>query len=164
VSIDAIERRLAAALGNTTTEALGVLQRREFLRYAAAAGDDAYVAATESIPSSEAALAPVMFLPGILHWTSGPHEHDLRGDGLAPRDAPGVEGENVNIMHGGQKIAFHRRAVEGMRVSAHRTTHTAQRKHGRAGDFLVVVTTTEFVDDTGDALATVDDTILVPPR
>jgi hypothetical protein len=164
MSVDAIEQRLAGRLGVTTTEHLGVLHRRDFLRYALAAGDEVYVAATEALPADERALAPVMFLAGILHWTAGPHECELRADGLAARDAPGVGEEPVHIMHGGQAMTLHRRAVEGMDVTAHRRMHTADRKRGRADDFLVVVTTTTFVDESGETLAAVDDTILVLPR
>ena len=164
MSIDGVEQRLLAAVGSSSTEELGVLNRRDFLRYALAAADDDYVATTEHVPLDERAAAPVMFLPGILHWTAGPHERELRADGLAARDAPGVTDEDVNVMHGGQRIEFHQRAIEGMRVVARRELRTVDRKQGRGGDFLVVVNHTRFLDEAETLLATVDDTILVLGR
>ena len=164
MSVEAVEQRLRTAVGAPSMEDLGVLNRRDFLRYALAAGDDDYVATTEQLPLGARAAAPVMFLPGILHWTAGPHERELRADGLAARDAPGVTDEDVNVMHGGQRIEFHQRAVEGMRVVARRELRSVDRKHGRGGDFLVVVNHTQFLDETKTPLASVDDTILVIAR
>jgi len=163
MSLDVIEERLRSVLNAASTEDLGVLQRRDFLRYALAAGDDVYVTEAERASENERLRSPVMFLPGILHWTVGPHERELRADGLAARDAPGVTDEAVNVMHGGQRIEFHRRATEGDRVTAHRMLVRVDRKRGRNGDFLVTVTTTRFVRES-DELATVDDTILILER
>ena len=67
-------------------------------------------------------------------------------------------------MHGGQSIAFHRPAVEGMHVHAHRRMQRADRKVGGSAEFFVVTTTTEFREAGGAPLATVDDTILVLTR
>ena len=106
----------------------------------------------------------MLYLPGTLHWAEGPAESELRPDGLSYRDAPGVEDEAVNVMHGGQDIRFFDRSREGMRVQARRHLRAVDRKAGRSGDFLVVTTTTEFVADGAAPLALVDDTVLVMPR
>jgi hypothetical protein len=165
----AVESRLQAALGIEHTEDLGTLVRRHFLRFAVATGDEPYLARIAALPADQRAPAPVLYLPGILHWTPGPLDHELRTDGLAPRDAPGIDaadaaGAALNVMHGGQAITFGRTAYEGTKVSARRRLVTATRKTGRAGDFLIAVTTTTFVDGDDDTLAMCDDTILVVPR
>jgi hypothetical protein len=164
----AITARLRPLVGVTTTEHVGVLQRRDFLRFARAAGDEAYLAraaagGADVCDAGDACAAPVLYLPGILHW-SPPDESELRPDGLARRDAPGVEDEAVNVMHGGQTIEVHEPAREGMHVTVERTLRRAERKEGRVAPFLVVVTESRFVDEGARLLSVVADTILVVPR
>ncbi len=159
-----IEDRLRMRLGAVEVEDLGTPRRRDFLRFAVAAGDATYLELAATLREGDLAPAPVLYLPGTLHWAEGPAEAELRPDGLSHRDAPGVEVEAVNVMHGGQDITFHGRAHEGTRVEARRRLRAVERKAGRTGDFLVVTTTTEFVADGETSLAVVDDTILVVPR
>ena len=163
--LSAVESRLAAAVGEETEEDLGVLRRLDFLRFAVAAEDGAYLERVAKIPAGERAPAPTLYLPGILHWTPGPLETELRPDGLARRDAPGVaDDDEVNVMHGGQDVELHAIVTEGMHVHALRRMTSAARKSGRSADFLVVQTTTRFMDSDATALATVVDTVLVVPR
>ena len=163
--LDAIEHRLHSRLGAITTEDLGVLRRHDFLRFAVATADVDYLDLVDGLPHGAPAPAPSLYLPGILHWTPGPAEADLRPDGLTERDAPGVDREAVNVMHGGQAITFGRLAHEDTRVCARRQLRSVERKVGRSAAFLVVVTTTEFFAGEDDApLLSVDDTILVVPR
>jgi hypothetical protein len=159
-----IERRLRLRVGAEDVEDLGTLHRRDFLRFALAAGDTTYLELVAALPEGELVPAPVLYLPGTLHWAEGPAESELRPDGLSDRDAPGVEDEAVNVMHGGQDIRFLDRSGEGMRVEARRHLRAVDRKAGRSGDFLVVTTTTEFVADGVARLALGDDVILVVPR
>jgi hypothetical protein len=165
-ALDDVELRLASRVGNTEHEDLGVLTRRDFLRFATATNDQRYLEMVRAEPFDRAVPAPLLYLAGILHWASGPSGAELRADGLARRDAPGVtepEDEHLNVMHGGQSIAFHARAYEGMEVRASRLLLSAQRKHGRDRNFLLVTTSTAFVA-SGTRLADVDDTILVLAR
>ena len=122
----------------------------------------------ESLPGSMPSIPPnrgppALYLPGILHWAPRP-DAELRADGLAPSDAPGVGDEPVNVMHGGQAIELHAPAREGVRVRAERVMRRAERKTGSTSSFLAVVTETRFVDDAGRLLTAVDDTILIVPR
>jgi hypothetical protein len=159
-----VEARLRSRIGDTTTEHVGVLRRHDFLRFAVATGDTDYVERIHGLPPGAPAPAPALYLPGVLHWTPGPLEVELRPDGLTARDAPGVEGEAVNVMHGGQAITFHRQVWEGAAVRARRQLRRADRKTGRSSEFLLVVTTTQYQDGDDALLTTVDDTILVVPR
>ena len=159
-----VEERLRSRVGEETTEELGILRRHDFLRFAVAVGDADYLEMVSRLAPGERAPAPALFLPGTLHWTPGPVEDDLRPDGLAARDAPGVGDEAVNVMHGGQAMTFHHAAYEGTRVRARRQVRRAERKTGRSARFLLVVTTTRYHDGDDVLLVTVDDTILVVPR
>ena len=159
-----IEARLQHRLGEETTEPVGILQRHDFLRFAVATGDSDYLTMVDGLPPDEPAPAPMLYLPGTLHWTPGPREADLRPDGLTGRDAPGVIDEAVNVLHGGQAIVLVRPALEGMKVRARRQLRRAERKAGRSGDFLLIQTTTRYDDDREQLLVTVDDTILVVVR
>jgi N-terminal half of MaoC dehydratase len=159
-----IEARLRGRIGEATTEHLGVLRRHDFLRFAVATGDTDYLERMHALPPGASAPAPALYVSGVLHWTPGPVEVELRPDGLTARDAPGVEGEAVNVMHGGQAITFHRQVCEGAAVRARRQLRRAERKAGRSAEFLLVVTTTQYHDGDDALLVTVDDTILVVPR
>jgi hypothetical protein len=159
-----VEAQLRLRLGEETAEHVGILRRHDFLRFAVATGDDDYLAMVESLAPGVVASAPLLYLPGTLHWTPGPRGDDLRPDGLTDRDVPGVTDEPVNVLHGGQEMRFLRPAVEGMDVHAQRHLRRVARKAGRSGEFLVVLTTTRYHEHDGQLLVTVDDTILVVPR
>jgi hypothetical protein len=158
-----VEARLASA-APPAPEDLGRLERPAFLRFAVATGDDPYLERAARWPADRPLVAPLLYLPGILHWTPGPLEAELHPDGLAPRDAPGVEPDDpVTVMHGGQSIGFAGPVLEGMRVAADRGAPSVRRVRGRSTDFLLVVTETRFVAD-GTPLLALEDTILVVPR
>jgi N-terminal half of MaoC dehydratase len=160
-----VEERLRNQVGDITTERLGVLRRHDFLRFAVASADADYLELIDGLPPGAPAPAPTLYVPGILHWTPGPVEAELRSDGLTERDAPGVGEELVNVMHGGQVIAFHRPVCEGADLHARRMLRSVERKVGRASTFLLVIATTEFAAGDDDSpLITVDDSILVVPR
>jgi hypothetical protein len=159
-----VEVRLRRRIGKEQIEHLGILRRDDFLRFAVATSDSHYLDLVDRLSPGAAAPAPPLFLPGILHWTPGPLEADLRPDGLTERDAPGVGEEAVNVMHGGQAITFDRTAYEGTDVRAKRRLRSVERKVGRSAAFLLIVTTTDFLDRDDLRFVTVDDTILVVPR
>ena len=92
-------------------------------------------------------------------------EADLRPDGLTARDAPGVDGEAVNVMHGGQAMTFHARGLRG-----HPRARPASAPPRRAQDGTLGSLPARRDDHALPAMATtcslltVDDTILVVPR
>ena len=161
-----IEARLREVVGTETSEDLGVLQRRDFLRFADAAGDEEYVAhlaAVDPAGPAEPLRAPTLYLPGILHWAPLV-ESELRRTGSRHPTRPACMGRPVNVMHGGQAVEFHVAAREGMHVRVGRVVRRAERKAGRTSPFLVVVTESRFVGDGATLLTVVADTILIVPR
>ena len=155
-----VEQRVTALIGVTNTEDLGILDLHHFRRFALACGDARSVDEADEVPD----IAPLMYLSGVLHWGAGPPEASLRIDGLARRDAPGVENEDVTVMHGGQQLTFHRAVRSGARVFAHRSVTEVKRREGRSGGFLAIDTVTRYQQDNGTALIDSIDTVLVLER
>ncbi|MGI3201652.1 hypothetical protein ACRJ4W_31075 [Streptomyces sp. GLT-R25] len=64
-------------------------------------------------------------------------------------------------MHGGQAVRLSRAPIAGTRVTASRAVTSAERKHGRSGDFVLLGFSTRFTSPDGTELTAVDETIVV---
>ncbi|MFI0816343.1 MaoC family dehydratase N-terminal domain-containing protein [Streptomyces sp. NPDC021098] len=161
-ALEEVVARAPALIGQWEAEDCGVLTVKEFCRYAAAVGDDAYVArARDREAAGEPVEAPPLFLAAMMGWEDGPAEDALRPDGLATRESPCTQGLPVRLVHGGQSVRLARVPVAGTRITASRALRSADRKGGRSAEFVLLGVSTRFTSEDGTELMAVDETIVV---
>ncbi|MFJ9582714.1 hypothetical protein [Streptomyces acidicola] len=154
--------RARKLIGQWESEDCGVLAVKDFCRYAAALNDLDYIrTARAQEAAGEPVVAPALFLAGTLSWEDGPPENELRPDGLAARESPCTDGLPVRQVHGGQSVRPVRSPVSGMRVTAARSLVSADHRHGRSGEFVLLGVTTRFTSQDGAELMAVDETVVV---
>lgn len=154
--------RAARLRGRAERVRLGEITVRDLCRYAVAVGDDDYaVAARAAEAAGRPVIAPPMFLTGILSWEDGPPEDKLRPDGLGTQESPCTEGLPVRQVHGGQAVRLLAPVEAGMTVHAERALTGADRKRGKAGDFVVLRLRTEYFDDSGTPLVVSEESVIV---
>ncbi|WP_030741189.1 FAS1-like dehydratase domain-containing protein [Streptomyces sp. NRRL F-5135] len=154
--------RARTLIGQWESEDCGVLAVKDFCRYAAALDDLDYIhTARAQEAAGEPVVAPALFLAGTMSWEDGPAEDELRPDGLAARESPCTDGLPVRQVHGGQSVRLGRSPVAGMPVTAARSLVSADHRHGRSGEFVLLGVTTRFTSRDGAELMTVDETIIV---
>jgi hypothetical protein len=160
--LEEVLARARKLIGQWEHEDCGVPAVKDFCRYAAAVGDTDYIlwARAQEAAGAEVA-APALFLSGIMSWQDGPAEDELRPDGLTARESPCTRGLPVRQVHGGQEVRPLRAAVAGARVTAARAVTSAQHRHGRSGEFVLLDVTTRFSVPDGEELMTVEETIVV---
>ncbi len=160
--LDEVLSRAHQLIGQWESEDCGVLSVKDFCRYAAALNDTDYVRTARAREAAgEPVVAPALFLAGTLSWEDGPAEDELRPDGLASRESPCTQGLPVRQVHGGQSVRLVRAPVAGTRVTAIRSVTSADRRHGRSGEFVLLGATTRFTAQDGEELMAVDETIVV---
>lgn len=161
-ALEEVVTRARTLIGRWESEDCSVLTVKEFCRYAAAVGDDAYVSRARAREAAgEPVEAPPLFLAAMMSWEDGPAEDALRPDGLAARESPCTQGLPVRQVHGGQSVRLGRIPVAGARITASRAVISADRKGGRSGAFVLLGVTTRFTSEDGRELMAVDETIVV---
>ncbi|MFD3312418.1 MaoC family dehydratase N-terminal domain-containing protein [Streptomyces sp. NPDC058694] len=160
--LDDVLSRARGLIGRWEDEDCGTVTVKEFCRYAAAVDDVGYLRRARAREAAgEPVEAPPLFLAATMSWEDGPAEEDLRPDGLAVRESPCTQGLPVRQVHGGQAVRLTRAPLAGTRVTASRTVTSAERKHGRSGDFVLLGLTTRYTSPDGNELTAVDETIVV---
>jgi hypothetical protein len=134
--------RLQRELGVETVDDLGVLQRRDLLRFAVAA---AALRPGQEPPADVPVQAHPLFLSSVVSWTAGPQEIELDPDGLHPSTRHGLPA-GIRLMGAGQDVTFHTHAHEGTPVRVHTALTDVRLTSGRSGDLLVGTVTRRFVD------------------
>ena len=161
-ALDEVCARAARLRGQVERVRLGEVTVRDLCRYAIAVGDDEYaVAARTAEAAGRRVVAPPMFLTGILSWEDGPPEDELRPDGLGVRESPCTEGLPVRQVHGGQSVRLLASVEAGMTIHAERSLTGADRKRGKAGDFVVLGLRTEYFDGSGTPLVVSEESVIV---
>jgi len=154
--------RARKLIGEWESEDCGVLTVKDFCRYAAALNDVDYIRTARAREAAgESVVAPALFRAGTLSWEDGPAEDELRPDGLASRESPCTQGLPVRQVHGGQSVRLVRAPVAGTPVTAARSVTSADQRHGRSGEFVLLGVTTRFTAQDGEELMAVDETIVV---
>lgn len=160
--LDDVLSRARGLIGRWEDEDCGTVTVKEFCRYAAAVDDVGYLRRARALEAAgEPVEAPPLFLAATMSWEDGPAEDELRPDGLAVRESPCTQGLPVRQVHGGQSVRLTRAPLAGTRVTASRAVTSAERKHGRSGDFVLLGLTTRFTSTDGTELTAVDETIIV---
>ncbi|TYK46950.1 hypothetical protein FXF68_24330 [Actinomadura decatromicini] len=160
--LDEVCARAESLVGTVERERLGEVTVRDVCRYAVAVGDDGYAAVARADEAAgRPVVAPPMFLTGVLSWADGPPEGELRPDGLAARESPCTAGLPVRQVHGGQAVRLLAPVTAGTVVHAERRLTSASRKHGRAGDFVVLALRTDYTDAAGTPLVVMDESVIV---
>jgi acyl dehydratase len=154
--------RVARSLGEVERNRLGEITLKDVCRYAIAVGDDEYaVAARADEAAGRVVVAPPMFLTAIFSWADGPPEAELRPDGMGAQESPCTEGLPVRQVHGGQAVRLLAPVRVGTTVHAERSLTGAERKRGKAGDFVVLGMRTEYVDDFGTPLVVSEESVIL---
>jgi len=160
--LDDVLSRARGLIGRWEDEDCGTVTVKDFCRYAAAVDDLGYLRrARDREASGQPVEAPALFLAATMSWEDGPAEEELRPDGLAARESPCIQGLPVRQVHGGQAVRLSRAPLAGTRVTASRAVTSAERKHGRSGDFVLLGLTTRYTSPDGTELTAVDETIVV---
>ena len=161
-ALEEVVARAPSLIGRWEAEDCGVLTVKDFCRYAAAVGDEAYAGRARAREAAgEPVEAPALFLAAMMGWEDGPAEDELRPDGLAVRESPCTQGLPVRLVHGGQSVRLAGVPVAGARITASRALISADRKGGRSGEFVLLGVTTRFTAEDGTELMAVDETIVV---
>jgi len=161
-ALDDVLSRARGLMGRWEDEDCGTVTVKEFCRYAAAVDDIDYLRRARAREAAgEPVEAPPLFLAATMSWEDGPAEEELRPDGLAARESPCTQGLPVRLVHGGQSVRLTRAPLAGTRVTASRALVSAERKHGRSGDFVLLGLSTRFISPGGTELTAVDETIVV---
>lgn len=136
---------------------LGRMSRKEFQRFAYATGDlsprylDDEAARAVGLPE---AVAPPLFLSGVMGWEPGPGEEDLRADGTGRTETAGLPLEGLRLMGAGQEIEIHHPVVEGMEIVAHVSLDGVELKQGRSGTLLLLQILRRYIDGEGREVLT----------
>ncbi|TQN43066.1 MaoC dehydratase-like protein [Blastococcus colisei] len=149
--------RAKAVVGQVHQLPLGRMSKKEFQRFAYACGDvspryvDDDAARAEGFPE---AVAPPLFLSGVMGWEPGPAEEDLRPDGTGKSETVGLPLEGLRLMGAGQDIELHHDVVDGMDIVAHISLDGVDLKQGRSGTLLLVRVLRRYVDGEGREVLT----------
>ncbi len=136
---------------------LGRMSRKEFQRFAYATGDlnprylDDEAARAVGLPE---AVAPPLFLSGVMGWETGPAEEDLRPDGTGRSETAGLSLEGLRLMGAGQDLEFLHHVVDGTHVVADISLDDVQLKQGRTGPLLLVRILRRYFDGDGREVLT----------
>ncbi|WP_055611363.1 FAS1-like dehydratase domain-containing protein [Streptomyces phaeochromogenes] len=161
-ALDDVLSRARGLIGRWEDEDCGTMAVKEFCRYAAVVDDVDYLRRARAREAAgEPVEAPPLFLAATMSWEDGPAEEELQPDGLAFRESPCTQGLPVRQVHGGQAVRLTRAPLAGTRVTASRAVTSAERKHGRSGDFVLLGLSTRFISPDGTELTAVDETIVV---
>ncbi|WP_326732095.1 MaoC family dehydratase N-terminal domain-containing protein [Streptomyces phaeochromogenes] len=161
-ALDDVLSRARGLIGRWEDEDCGTMAVKEFCRYAVAVDDVDYLRRARAREAAgEPVEAPPLFLAATMSWEDGPAEEELQPDGLAFRESPCTQGLQVRQVHGGQAVRLTRAPLAGTRVTASRAVTSAERKHGRSGDFVLLGLSTRFTSPDGTELTAVDETIVV---
>ena len=160
MSGDVFEVALAnarAVVGQVHELPLGRMSKKEFQRFAYATGDMAPRYVDDDAARAEGfaeAVAPPLFLSGVMGWEAGPAEDDLRPDGTGKTETVGLPLEGLRLMGAGQEIELHHDVVDGMEIVAHISLDGVDLKEGRSGKLLLVRMLRRYVDGGGREVLT----------
>ena len=146
-----------AVVGQVHELPLGRISKKEFQRFAYATGDispryvDDEAARAEGFPE---AVAPPLYLSGVMAWEAGPAEEDLRPDGTGRTETVGLPLEGLRLMGAGQEIELHHDVVDGMDILAHVSLDGVDLKEGRSGKLLLIRVLRRYVDGEGREVLT----------
>jgi acyl dehydratase len=149
--------RAQAAVGQVHELPLGRMNAKEFQRFAYATGDlnpiytDDEAAREQGLPG---AVAPPLYLSGVMGWEPGPAEADLRPDGTGRTETVGLPLEGLRLMGAGQDIELLHPVVDGMHIVAHVSLDGVELKHGRSGTLLLLRVLRRYVDGDGREVLT----------
>lgn len=147
-----LHQRGLAQVGATRREHLGVVRRRDFERFAVAAGD-----ANPVYHDDEAAraaghpgvIAHPVFLSAVMGWRAGPDEADLRADGSWEDGLVGSILGGLRLMGGGQDIEVRRPLADGDDVTVETEVAALDLKTTERGDLLVLTLRRRYLDAGG---------------
>jgi acyl dehydratase len=149
--------RAKAVVGEVHELPLGRMSKKEFQRFAYATGDvnpryvDDDAARAEGFPE---AVAPPLYLSGVMGWEAGPAEDHLRPDGTGKTETVGLPLEGLRLMGAGQDIELHHDVVDGTDIVAHISLDGVELKEGRSGKLLFVRVLRRYVDGEGREVLT----------
>lgn len=145
-----IERAALAVQGAPVDVAALDVDALHVRRFALTVGEDA-----------DGEVAPPLYLACLFGLTAGPPDDELRSDGLAAVDCLGLPLDGGRIQGAGQSVEIGRDVVAGERITVRRTLAQVERKHGRSGEFLLVVVRRDFLDERGHPVCACDETFFV---
>ncbi|MEV0809920.1 MaoC family dehydratase N-terminal domain-containing protein [Micromonospora sp. NPDC050200] len=160
-----IPAEVAAMVGTVVARRTGVVETREFQRWAASVRDrnplyfDAEYARTHGY---ENVLAPPMFLQ---HVTLG--VADL--DGLRPDGSSGAGSGNLTFplcprrMAGGEDTTFLAPVYGGDVITSERRIHSIEEKRGRSGRFVLVTWKTTYTNQRDEVVAEATTSMIARP-
>ncbi|NKY43825.1 FAS1-like dehydratase domain-containing protein [Nocardia cerradoensis] len=152
------EARARALVGTAEHRALGQLRAAETVAFAHACGErDPRLLD----PDTDGFRVHPLYLPSLLRGPDGGVDADYREDGMFRDEVPGTDGLAVNLMAGGQSIAFHREVPLGDPIELRRTLDAVDRK-GRPGkEFLLLTVSKVYRAARAGDLATVTERFIV---
>lgn len=151
-------------VGHQDEIAIGAIHRREFQRFAVAAGDrnPLYFDEAAARAAGYAGLVvPPLFLSAVMGWGAGPEEVALREDGLAESDAFLIPMRGLRVMGGGQEVEWHAPVLEGVQVTLRRELEEVRWREGRSGPLVLLVVVRRYVDAQGALLVSCRETFMV---
>ena len=158
VSFPEIYAQVKAQLGKTRRIPIGVINRRDFERFAAAVDDPNRLFFDDAFARAHGysgAIAPPLYLSSVLGWESGPPQDSLRPDGIPSNDSMAVPMMGgLRLMGGGQELEFHRPVTAAIEVVIEFSVSNVELKQGRSGPLLVVQLQKKFLTSDGVPLFT----------
>jgi acyl dehydratase len=157
VSFPEIYEQVKAQLGKTRRIPIGVINRRDFERFAVAVDDPNPLFFDDACARAHGysgAIAPPLYLSSVLGWESGPPQDSLRPDGTPSNDAMAVPTGGLRLMGGGQELEFHRPITAATEVVIEFSVSNVELKQGRSGPLLVVQLQKKFLTSDGAPLVT----------
>ena len=157
VSFPEIYQQVKAQLGKTRRIPIGVINRRDFERFAAAVDDPNQLFFDDAFARAHGysgAIAPPLYLSSVLGWESGPPQDSLRPDGIPSHDAMAVPVGDLRLMGGGQELEFHRPVTAAIEVVIEFSVINVELKQGRSGPLLVVQLQKKFLTSDDAPLVT----------
>jgi acyl dehydratase len=110
----------------------------------------------------ERAIAPPTFVSSMLDYTDGPPEDELREDGVAMGLFPSIVQDDALLMGGGQDIEILAPMYQGDTITVTRRTARAYRRpSNRFGELTFVVETSDGVNQSGQPVVRITDTLIV---
>lgn len=152
-----VYERAKAEIGKEHQIAIGQVVSKDFHRFAYAVDDlnpryvDDEGARAQGLPG---AVAPPLYLSGVMGWGPGPAQDELRPDGTGKAETVGLPLEGLRLMGAGQEIELHHHVVDGMDITAHVSLESVQLKKGRSGPLMLVRVLRRYVDQDGREVLT----------
>ncbi|GAA4236187.1 hypothetical protein GCM10022254_45200 [Actinomadura meridiana] len=149
--------RLRPLIGTSGPPTRGHVDRRDFARFALAAGDpnpiyqDDVAAQGAGHP---AAIAPPVFVSSVQEWGIGKPMAGLRADGTGSERTGWLPLDGLRLMGGGQDLELHEPVLDGTELTITCVLEDVVLKHGRSGPFLLLSLVTTYRKPDGTVVVT----------